>query len=226
MCLILAAWKSAPDYPLVVAANRDEFHGRPASQARFWQDAPDILAGRDLQAMGTWMGVTRSGRFAAVTNYRGAREPSAPHSRGALVTDFLKNGQEPAAYVREVEKQSKHYSGFNLLAADRAELWWLSNRDGGPRTLAPGIYGLGNLLLDSPEVEVAKERFRAAIAPAPSVEVLFGVLAGARIVDPQYGTRCSTIMVLNADRMRFAERSFGADGAEGETLQFEFTVKP
>lgn len=226
MCLILAAWKSAPDYPLVVAANRDEFHGRPAAQARFWQDAPDILAGRDLQAMGTWMGVTRSGRFAAVTNYRGAREPSAPHSRGALVTDFLKNGQEPAAYVREVEKQSKHYSGFNLLAADRAELWWLSNRDGGPRTLAPGIYGLGNLLLDSPEVEVAKERFRAALAPAPSVEVLFDVLAGARIVDPQYGTRCSTIMVLNADRMRFAERSFGADGAEGETLQFEFTVKP
>jgi uncharacterized protein with NRDE domain len=226
MCLILAAWKSAPDYPLVVAANRDEFHGRPAAQARFWQDAPDILAGRDLQAMGTWMGVTRSGRFAAVTNYRGAREPSAPHSRGALVTDFLKNGQEPAAYVREVEKQSKHYSGFNLLAADRAELWWLSNRDGGPRALAPGIYGLGNLLLDSPEVEAAKERFRAAIAPAPSVEVLFGVLAGARIVDPQYGTRCSTIMVLNADRMRLAERSFGADGAEGETLQFEFTVKP
>lgn len=226
MCLILAAWKSAPDYPLVVAANRDEFHGRPAAQARFWQDAPDILAGRDLQAMGTWMGVTRSGRFAAVTNYRGAREPSAPHSRGALVTDFLKNGEGPAAYVREVEKQSKHYSGFNLLAADRAELWWLSNRDGGPRTLAPGIYGLGNLLLDSPEVEVAKERFRAALAPAPSVEVLFDVLAGARIVDPQYGTRCSTIMVLNADRMRFAERSFGADGAEGETLQFEFTVKP
>jgi uncharacterized protein with NRDE domain len=226
MCLILAAWKSAPRHPLVVAANRDEFHGRPASPAQFWKDAPQILAGRDLQAMGTWMGVTRTARFAAVTNYRGAREPSAPHSRGALVTDFLKKGPGPEAYVREVEKESKHYSGFNLLATDRAELWWLSNRDGGPRTLAPGIYGLGNLLLDSPEVEAAKERFRAALAPAPSVEVLFDVLAGARIVDPQYGTRCSTIMVLNADRMRFAERSFGEYGAEGETLQFEFTVKP
>lgn len=226
MCLILAAWQTAPGYPLVVAANRDEFHGRPASQAQFWKDAPDILAGRDLEAMGTWMGVTRSGRFAAVTNYRGAREPSAPHSRGALVTDFLKNAQRPGAYVREVEKQSRQYSGFNLLAADRGELWWLSNRDSGPRTLAPEIYGLGNLLLDSPEVEAAKERFRAAIEPAPSVEVLFGVLAGARIVDPQYGTRCATVLMVTEDRVRYAERSFGADGAEGETLQFEFTLKP
>jgi uncharacterized protein with NRDE domain len=226
MCLILAAWKSAPGYPLVVAANRDEFHARPAAQAQFWQDAPEILAGRDLQAMGTWMGVTRTARFAAVTNYRGAREPSAPHSRGALVTDFLKNGQAPGAYVRDIEKHSRQYSGFNLLAADRDELWWLSNRDSGPRPLAPGIYGLGNLLLDSPEVAAAKQRFRAAIEPAPSVEVLFGVLAEARIIDAQYGTRCSTIMVLNGEQVRFAERSFGADGAEGETLQFEFTVKP
>jgi uncharacterized protein with NRDE domain len=226
MCLILAAWKSAPDSPLVVAATRDEFHGRPASQARFWQDAPNILAGRDLQAMGTWMGVTRTARFAAVTNYRGAREPSAPHSRGALVTDFLKNGQQPGAYVRNIEKHARQYSGFNLLAADRGELCWLSNRDSGPRTLVPGIYGLGNLLLDSPEVEMAKQRFRQAIEPAPSVDVLFGVLAEARIIDTQYGTRCSTIMILNADRVRFAERSFGADGAEGETLQFEFTAKP
>lgn len=226
MCLILAAWKSAPGYPLVVAANRDEFHGRAASPAQFWKDAPHLLAGRDLQAMGTWMGVTRAGKFAAVTNYRGAREPSAPHSRGALVTAFLKNGQGPGAYVRDVEKHSKQYSGFNLLAADGDELWWISNRDSAPRSLVPGIYGLGNLLLDSPEVETAKQRFRAAIEPAPAVEVLFGVLAEARIVDTQYGTRCSTIMILNGERVRFAERSFGADGAEGETLQFEFTVKP
>ena len=226
MCLILAAWKSAPGYPLVVAANRDEFHGRPASPAQFWKDAPDILAGRDLQAMGTWMGVTRTARFAAVTNYRGAREPSAPHSRGALVTDFLKNRQGPAAYVQDVEKQSKQYSGFNLLAADRAELWWLSNRDSGPRPLAPGIYGLGNLLLDSPEVAAAKERFRSAIEPAPAVEALFGVLAGARIIDPEYGTRCATVLMVTENRVRYAERSFGPGGAEGETLQFEFTVKP
>jgi uncharacterized protein with NRDE domain len=226
MCLILAAWQTVPGYPLVVAANRDEFHGRPASPAQFWKDAPDLLAGRDLQALGTWMGVTRSGKFAAVTNYRGAREPSAPHSRGALVTAFLQNGQTPGAYVREVEKHSRQYSGFNLLAADRGELWWLSNRDSGPRPLPPGIYGLGNLLLDSPEVAAAKERFRSAIEPAPAVEVLFDVLAAARIVDPEYGTRCATVLMVTENRVRYAERSFGPDGAEGETLQFEFTVKP
>ena len=226
MCLILAAWRTVPGYPLVVAANRDEFHGRPASLAQFWKDDPDILAGRDLQAMGTWMGVTRGGRFAAVTNYRGAREPSAPHSRGALVTGFLKsNASTAAAYIRDVQTGAKQYSGFNLLATDGQEFWWISNRDSGPRQLQPGIYGLGNLLLDSPEVEAAKQRFREAIAPAPAVEVLFGVLTEARIVDSQYGTRCSTVTMFNGHRVRFAERSFTPDGEAGETLHFEFSVK-
>jgi uncharacterized protein with NRDE domain len=226
MCLILAAWRTLKGYPLIVAANRDEFHGRPASPAQFWKDKPDLLAGRDLQAMGTWMGVTRAGRFAAVTNYRGAREPSAPHSRGALVTDFLTNAKPAAAHVRDVQSDSKLYSGFNLLAADGGELWWISNRDSGPRQLAPGIYGLGNLLLDSPEVEAAKQRFREALEPAPAVEVLFGVLAKARIVNREYGTRCSTVLVVAEGRVRYAERLFTPDGEAGETLQFEFTVKP
>jgi uncharacterized protein with NRDE domain len=227
MCLILAAWRTVPGYPLVVAANRDEFHGRPASPAQFWKDAPEILAGRDLQAMGTWMGVTRAGRFAAVTNYRGAREPSAPHSRGALVTGFLKsNAGTAAAYVAGVQKDAKQYSGFNVLAMDGEELWWISNRDSGPRRLQPGIYGLGNLLLDSPEVESAKERLREAIAPAPAVEALFGVLAEARIINSEYGTRCSTVLVLGEDRIRYAERGFDPAGDAGETLHFEFSVKP
>jgi uncharacterized protein with NRDE domain len=226
MCLILAAWRTVKGYPLIVAANRDEFHSRPASPAQFWKDKPDILAGRDLQALGTWMGITRAGRFAAVTNYRGAREPSAPHSRGALVTGFLNSANSAELYVRGVEKDSKQYSGFNLLAADGGELWWISNRDSGPRQLAPGIYGLGNLLLDSPEVEAAKQRFREALEPAPAVEVLFGVLAEARIVNPEYGTRCSTVLVVAEGRVRYAERLFTPDGEAGETLQFEFTVKP
>jgi uncharacterized protein with NRDE domain len=226
MCLILAAWRTLKGYPLVVAANRDEFHGRPAAPAQFWTDKAEILAGRDLQAMGTWMGVTRGGRFAAVTNYRGAREPSAPHSRGALVTDFLTNEKPAAAHVQDVQSDSKQYSGFNLLAADRGELWWISNRDSGPRQLAPGIYGLGNLLLDSPEVEPAKRRFREALEPVPAVEVLFGVLAEARIVNREYGTRCSTVLVVTEGRARYAERSFAPDGAEGETLHFEFTLTP
>ncbi len=204
-----------------MAANRDEFHGRPAAAAAFWGDRPGILAGRDLQALGTWMGVSRGGRFAAVTNYRGAREPSAAQSRGALVARFLENAVAPAAYVRAIE--AKAYSGFNLLAADGKELWWMSNRAGAPRQLEPGVYGLANLLLDSPDVEAGKARFGDAIQPAPAVEPLFGLLAAARIVNPEYGTRCSTVLLQSkGPRTRYAERSFSPDGGEQETVQYEF----
>src|SRR5919108_2148753 len=99
MCLIVVAWRVLPDFPLVVAANRDEFHARPAARAAFWDDHPQILAGRDLEARGTWMGVSRSGRFAAVTNYRGALEPRAPESRGTLVARFLADGEAPVPYI-------------------------------------------------------------------------------------------------------------------------------
>jgi uncharacterized protein with NRDE domain len=224
MCLIVAAWRAHPVYRLIVAANRDEFHGRPASPAGFWRDRPHILGGRDLEAKGTWMAVSRSGRFAAVTNYRGAREPSAAESRGALVTRFLNSQALPAAYMAEVNGKAASYSGFNLLASDENELWWGSNRDGAPRRLEPGYYALGNLLLDSPEVAPIKDRARETIEAAPAVETLFSLLATARIVNLQYGTRCSTVLLASNDGMvRYAERSFAADGAEGETLHFEFS---
>src|SRR5437773_10039042 len=130
MCLIVLAWRAHPRFPLIVAANRDEFHARPAAPAAHWSDNPAILAGRDLEARGTWMGVSRGGRFAAVTNYRGAREPSAAESRGALVARFLETAAAPAAYVRAIEANA--YSGFNLLATDGWELRWMSNRAGAP----------------------------------------------------------------------------------------------
>src|SRR5271169_2226818 len=129
MCLILVAWRKHAAFPLVVAANRDELHARPAARAAFWKDHPAILAGRDLEAGGTWMGVTRSGRFAAVTNYRGGRDANAVGSRGALVTNFLLQSKSPESYISELSKKKDSYSGFNLLAADGDELWWLSNRD-------------------------------------------------------------------------------------------------
>jgi uncharacterized protein with NRDE domain len=218
MCLILAAWRVSAAPPLVVAANRDEFHARPAAPAGLWDDRPGILAGRDLEARGTWMGISRSGKFAAVTNYRGAREPRAARSRGALVTGFLENGQSAADYIHEVQSSADTYSGFNLLVSDAVELWWISNRGGEPQRLEAGIYGLGNTLLDSPDVEPAKRRFTEALETGPAVEPLFVVLAGARIVDPVYGTRCSTVHFGR----RYAERSFSADGAEQDTLHFEF----
>jgi uncharacterized protein with NRDE domain len=216
MCLILVAWRVHEQYPLIVAANRDEFHARPAARAAFWDDKPEVLAGRDLQARGTWMGVSRGGRFAAVTNYRGGTEPGAAESRGALVTRFLDGVSVP-----QLAERKAAYSGFNLLAADGAELWWLSNRDGAARRLEPGWYGLGNLLLDSPEVEDHKARFRASLA---SPEPLFQVLEPARILDERYGTRCSSVLLQGSDTL-FAERAFDRNGGEETTLRYEFSTR-
>ena len=219
MCLIVLAWRVHPDLPLIVAANRDEFHARPTAPAAFWEDHPALLAGRDLEARGTWMGVSRSRKFAAVTNYRGAKEARAVESRGALVSRFLSNGSKPGDYIESLK--ANLYSGFNLLATDGAELWWTSNRDGAPRRLDPGIYGLGNTLLDAPEVDGIKRAFAAELSPAPAVESLFGLLESARIVHPDYGTRCSTVL-LGGERTRYAERSFAPDGSAGDTRHYDF----
>jgi uncharacterized protein with NRDE domain len=219
MCLIVLAWRVHPELPLIVAANRDEFHARPAAPAAFWEDHPALLAGRDLEARGTWMGVSRSRKFAAVTNYRGAKEPRAVESRGALVSRFLSNGSRPGEYIESLK--AGLYSGFNLLASDAEELWWTSNRDGASRRLDAGIYGLGNTLLDAPEVDGIKKSFATELSPAPAVESLFGLLETAKIVHPEYGTRCSTVLLAGA-RTRYAERTFAPDGSAGETVHYDF----
>ena len=220
MCLILVAWRRHAEFPLVVAANRDEFHARPAAAAAFWQDHPGILGGRDLQAQGTWLGVSRDGRFASVTNYRGGLDPNAMESRGALVTRFLLGEISAEKYISSLSPNG--YSGFNLLVADEKELWWLSNRGGEARRLEPGCHALGNLLLDTPEVMEVKTRF--AVAPA-AVEPLFTLLATAKIVAPAYGTRCATVLLRGRNgQMQFAERPFDAEGNAGATLRYEFPV--
>ncbi|OAI51153.1 hypothetical protein AYO46_08595 [Betaproteobacteria bacterium SCGC AG-212-J23] len=169
------------------------------------------------------MGVSRSGRFAAVTNYRGGQEPRAIESRGALVTRFLAGREKPSTYVETLKNTL--YSGFSLLVTDGEALWSVSNRDGAPRRLEPGIYGLGNLLLDSADVTPHKERFTVALDPAPAMEALFSVLAPARIVNATYGTRCSTVLLKSAEgRVRYAERSFDSSGADGETVHHEFII--
>jgi uncharacterized protein with NRDE domain len=213
-----------PEHPLIVAANRDEFHARPSAAAAWWPDRPRLLAGRDLEAGGTWMGVSRSGRFAAVTNYRGAREPRARESRGALVTAALADAPA-SAIVAEIAPRAAEYSGFNLLVADHAELWWLANRgDAGARKLPPGIYGLGNTLLDAPEVAEAKAAFQAVLAEGPAVESLIEVLGRWRIVNPLYGTRCSTVLTQDTGRVRYVERGYAADGSALDTAQFAFAL--
>ncbi len=167
------------------------------------------------------MGVSRNGRFAAVTNYRGATEPSAPHSRGALVTGFLSSSLAPGEFIQSIK--GSEYSGFNLLIADDRELWWLSNRDSAPRRLEPGFYGLGNFLLDSPDVEPAKRALADTAALGAAEEPFFAEMAKAKIVNPAYGTRCSTVLLKDKSNVvRYAERTFAADGGDRETRRYEF----
>lgn len=160
MCLILTAWHAHPAYALVVAANRDEFYDRPAAPLAWWSDAPNVLGGRDMAQVvghaGTWMGMTRDGRFAALTNYRAPseRRPDA-RSRGELVSNFLTaDDVSIPAYLDSLTARDRAYNGYNLLTATRDELWWTSNRAEAPRKLAPGVYGLSNALLDTPWFKV------------------------------------------------------------------------
>ena len=229
MCLIALAHEAHPRHRLVVAANRDEFHARPTAPAAWWSDAPDLLAGRDLRDGGTWMGVTRAGRFAAVTNYRDAAppRPGAP-SRGALVADFLRGSVDAEAYMAELSTRAAEFNGFNLLVGDGEGLFYLSNRAPGVRRLDPGVYGLSNALLDTPWPKVvrAKGAMRAALASADADgwesglwEMLGDRVVAAddelpdsgvgadreRLLSPPfiasdvYGTRSSTVMTIGRD---------------------------
>ncbi|EXI82199.1 MAG: hypothetical protein AW10_00646 [Candidatus Accumulibacter appositus] len=239
MCLILIAWQAHADYPLVVAANRDEFFARPSAAAAFWPEAPQVLAGRDLEAGGTWLGISREQRFAALTNYReGGQAATNVHSRGALVADFLTGAASPAAYLTQVAARAADYNGFNLFVADGQQLAYYTNRgDSPPRVLGPGIYGLSNHLLDTPwpKLATAKASFAKALAELPSQAAFFDLLADQEIVadshlpetgvplawerilsavfvrSEDYGTRASTLLVRHRDGLTtLVERSFGA----------------
>lgn len=176
MCLILLAHEAHPGFPLVIAANRDELYARPTAPAGWWDDAPHLLGGRDLRGGGSWFGVTRTGRWAAVTNYRdpSAERKGAP-SRGELVGDYLRGSDPPAQYLRRLGERAKSYNGFNLLLGEPGAVYWLSNRadrDGSsPVAVAPGVHGLSNHLLDTPwpKVERGKRSLDALLRdPAPA----------------------------------------------------------
>lgn len=238
MCLIVFAWRAHPDFPLVLGANRDEFLDRPTRPAAFWPEQPDLLAGRDLRGGGTWLGVTRSGRIAAVTNFRqGTAARSDLRSRGLLVFDFLVADRAPAVYLAGVAAERRAYEGFNLLAGVGHELHYFSNRGGDPEPVAPGVHGLSNALLDTPwpKVERAKsalarllDRDRAALVdgvlalladrvrPADHELPSTGVslewercLSPVFIASPDYGTRSSTVLLVDRrGSVTFLERSF------------------
>lgn len=186
MCLIIFAWKVIPGMPLILAANRDEFYARPATDANWWADYPQIFAGRDLHGGGTWLGVTRDGRFAALTNVRAPseRRTDAP-TRGALVSDYLAGDMAPADYLRGIEGKVQDFNGFNLLLGDRDTMLWYSNRGlDDPRNGKPldyGVYGLSNALLDTPwpKVTRAKAQFASLLCQGAPEETFFEMLTDA-----------------------------------------------
>lgn len=227
MCLIVFAWQVIPDMPLIAAGNRDEFYDRPAKPADWWDDHPQIYAGRDLQGGGTWIGVTRDGRFAALTNIRAPSEMRADApSRGALVTNYLAGKMSADEYAGQLKSQAGDYNGFNLLIGDSKQLIWFSNRgDGDERngtSLAPGIYGLSNSLLDCawPKVVRTKAEFASLLCQGAPEDAYFEMLTDTTcasdcrlphtgvslererllsavcIASADYGTRVSTLVKL------------------------------
>jgi uncharacterized protein with NRDE domain len=253
MCLILFANDAHPRYRLVLAANRDELHGRPTRAAAFWEDAPDVLAGRDLVGGGTWMGVTRSGRVAAVTNFRDGRGPrDDARSRGRLVGDFLTGDDPPEGYARRIHAEGAEYNGFSLIVGHGADTWFCSNHDGEPRKIEPGVHGLSNHLLDTPWPKVENGRRSLADAlrgdtvdparllamlddrmPAPDGDLPHtGIdLERERVLSPifihagEYGTRSSSVLLIErGGRVAFVERSYSAAGRVTGEVSFELAA--
>jgi uncharacterized protein with NRDE domain len=255
MCLLLMALNRHSTYPLILLANRDEYYERPSASARFWDEAPSVLAGKDLRAGGTWLGITRKGRIAAVTNYRdpASIKQGAP-SRGRLVSDFLLGQRGPEEYIDKLDGEAGKYNGFNLIVGEKGQDYWYSNRGDGARPLSAGIYGLSNHLLDTPWPKVAKSKDALAQLlseqKAPSLEELFLILtdhtiAGDEdlpdtgvglewerilspifIVSPTYGTRSSTVLLLDVqDRVTFVEKTFNADLDHPTTNRYVFRIE-
>ncbi len=254
MCLVVFAQGERPDLPLVIAANRDEFLKRPTARAAFWKNAPGLLAGRDLEAGGTWLGITRAGRVAFLTNHRDppAHREGAP-SRGALVAEFLGGKETPEDFLRMKEKEAPLYNGFHLVAGDLAGLWYYTNTGGAPRLLAPGIHGLSNGPLDDPWPKTRRsvERFTRALEGAgplshePFLDLLADrtrapddalpstgvslewerLLSSVFIGGETYGTRSSTVLLVTDDhRVRFVERTFEAGRPVPPDVDVSFTI--
>lgn len=214
MCLLILAHRTSPHYPLVVAANRDEFHDRATAPSGFWRDHSQLLAGTDLEQGGTWMGVTRDGRFAAVTNYRDpARTAPAPRSRGELPVNYLTGRRGPEDFLASLLPTAAEYAGFNLLLGDRDTLWYYSNSVADaasePRCLSPGIYALSNARLDTPwpKAESGRAKLQQLLATGhPSHEDLSAIVADRRPASPE------------------ALQLQGLDGAMDQLLSAQFIV--
>ena len=253
MCLIFIAYRHDARYPLVVAANRDEFYARPTSAADYWTDCPGVLAGRDREAGGTWLGMNQRGAFCALTNFRNpALGVSKPPSRGALVADFLTTELDAASYAQTLMGRAKEYNGFGLLLLGGDGLVYCSN--GGQtinRRLDPGLYGLSNHLLDTPwpKVTQGKKAVRSCLRGELSIERLFDVMMNRELAEDSelpdtgvgvemesgyspafvdmefYGTRSTTVIVVDhAGKVQFHERTHARPGTPASERVFRFEI--
>lgn len=253
MCLIFLSLNQHPQYKLVLAANRDEFYHRKTAAAEFWEDNPNVLGGRDLEAMGTWLGITKNGRLGMLTNYRDPKniDPDAP-SRGKLVSDFLEGTADSETYMEHIAQTGKQYNGFNLIAGKTDSLYYYSNYGGAVRKLGTGLFGLSNHLLDTPWPKVlkGKERIKSLLErPSLHAEELFAVLMDENpasddmlpstglpvereralssmfIKTTGYGSRCSTVILAEYDgTVYFEERVFDPATFEHKSRTFSFTT--
>lgn len=253
MCLIGIALQAHPKFPLIIAANRDEFYQRETARADWWTANPDILGGRDLQAGGTWMAVHRDGRLGCVTNYRDLRDPlkeDAP-SRGELIPRWLESDQSAERYLRQLDTEAEAYNGFNLLLGDAQGLWHYANPERKVNRLSPGIHGLSNHLLDTPwpkvlrlkqdlqqlvqqQEEVPQAYFSALLnrelapdhqLPDTGIGLDWERNLSAMFIEMQeYGTRVSTLMMVDQlGKVYFEERSYVP---QGEPCRFTWTLNP
>lgn len=254
MCLLFFSLNNHPQYHFILAANRDEFYERPTQEASFWEEFPDLLAGRDLQAGGTWLGMTRQGRIAAITNYRDPTSinPDAP-SRGMLVSDFLHGEANSTEYLKRLVEGGNRYNGFNLIFGKIDNLYWYCNRGGSPKKLEQGNYALSNDLLDTPwpkvqrikrgmqdilrkegkiqikEVfSVLKDRHMADDSSLPDTNVGLEkerMLSPIFIASPGYGTRSSTVILIDRNwDVIFQERTFNSDPEHSRVVEYEFQI--
>jgi uncharacterized protein with NRDE domain len=253
MCLIFLSLQAHPTYKLIVAANRDEFYNRKTQAAHYWKDHPQILGGRDLEANGTWMAVSRSGKISMLTNYRDPHNinPKAP-SRGKLVSDYLVEDISPDQYLHRVETHGNEYNGFNLITGNQEALWYYSNYQEGVKQISNGQHGLSNHLLDSPWPKVLRgnKKFKSTLEqPIISPESLFEILYDEQMAPDQelpetglplereralssmfiktenYGSRCSSVVLIDRnDHVTFSERIYNFKTFAYTTQTFSFDI--
>jgi uncharacterized protein with NRDE domain len=253
MCLIFFSINHHPTYKIIVAGNRDEFYGRKTAAASYWTDHPEILGGRDLEAGGTWLTMNKNGRISFITNFRDPAHinPKAP-TRGKLVSDFVLGKESAFDYLKKIEPDAKTYNGFNLVVGDASGFAYLSNYGEGIQKLNSGFYGLSNHLLDTPWPKVTEGKRRLAplldqkkIEPGEIFDVLHNesraednnlpdtgvplelerALSAMFIKTPNYGSRCSTVILIDQDnQVIFSERVYAPGTNEFTTQVFNFKM--